>query len=99
MEQAVSKIDRRTKAYRDLKVTNIDAGGRETHAMGAKVIPKVRKRRKPRDYSNLKCGSIVDGKWVNDFSLCMHCGEPKLEANDNRRFPEACPDCIWRNDV
>lgn len=77
------------------------AGG-SVKPMGGKVIERPKRRRKIRDYSHLKCGSIVDGKWVNDFSLCMHCGGPLPPNEDGsakfRKFPEPCDECIWAND-
>jgi hypothetical protein len=42
---------------------------------------------------------MVDGKWVNDFSLCMHCGDA-LEINEDGtkrhyRQPTPCEDCVY----
>ena len=49
-------------------------------------------------------GEIDYSKAENNpgFNLCMVCGQDKLTPNEDgtpkfRRFPEPCPDCVWRN--
>ncbi len=65
------------------------------------VSPKKRRKRKSRDFSHLKCGSMVDGVWVNDFSKCMHCGELLETSEDGTprhyKYPTPCEDCVFEN--
>ena len=84
-----SKIDKRTKEYRDMVRDAIN------HSEPPIGVVESDETQAPPDYSKIENNP--------GFKLCMECGKDKLALNEDgslrvRRQPEACYDCVHENE-